>query len=250
MRRPVLFFSFILAAMLAAGCATPPTGAPPLTPGPDIAPNFLVPNPRERMVYLARQEWALFGRGVVVRQPDGAAEIAFDGDAAAHEVQPEMLSRVLMYWYAVTRAPIVGRQGELEPWSAAFVSWLARSAGFTTDEFPDTVLHWDYIERFLGARAGARFVARDPRSYAPRAGDLVCVSRSPAVAAFASLRRGPYHCDLVVAADQGGIEAVGGNVGDAVALARFGLDERGLLLPREDRPWVAVIEQRDRPAAR
>lgn len=238
----------LVTAVLAAGCATAPTGAPPLTPGPDVAPNFLVPSARERMLFLAQQEWTLFGRGVVVRRDDGTAEIAF-AEQAAHEVQPEMLSRVLMYWYAVTRSPIVGRQGELEPWSAAFVSWLARSAGFTPDEFPSTVLHWEYIERFLAVGDGARFVARDPRSYAPRVGDLVCVSRSAAVTDFASLRRGLYHCDLVVSAAAGAIEVVGGNVGDAVALARFEVDERGLLVPRADRPWVAVIEQRD-PAPR
>jgi hypothetical protein len=243
-------FAMIAAAgILAAGCATPPTGAPPLTPGPDVQPNFLVPSARERMVYLARQEWAVFGRGVAVRDANGTWQLAFDGDAT-HEVQPGMLSRVLMYWYAVTRAPIVGHQGELQPWSAAFVSWLARSAGLPPEEFPSTVLHWDYIERFLGPRDGARFVARDPRVYAPRVGDLVCVSRSAAVPDFTSLRRGLYHCDLVVGADGSGIEVVGGNVGDAVALARFGVDSAGLLLPRDDRGWVAVIEQRDPAAAR
>ena len=243
MQRPTLLL--LSAVVFAAGCATPPTGAPPLTPSVDVTPNFLVPSARERMVFLARQEWALFGRAVAVRGPDGTVQLAFEGEAA-HEAQPAMLSRVLMYWYAVTRSPIVGRQGELEPWSAAFVSWLARSAGLPPEEFPATVLHWDYIERFLGARGGERFVARDPRAYAPRVGDLVCISRSSAVVDFASLRRGPYHCDLVVAAAAGAIEVVGGNVGDAVALARFAADERGLLRPRDDRSWVAVIEQRER----
>jgi hypothetical protein len=237
------------AALLAAGCATaPPPGPPPLTPGPSVVPNFDVPGTRARMVFLAGQEWELFGRGVVVRDADGSARIAFDGQSA-HEAQPAMLSRVLMYWYAVTRAPIVGHQGELEPWSAAFVSWLARSAGLTPEEFPSTVFHWDYIERFLRPADGARFATRDPLRYAPRVGDLVCISRSDAVTGFAALRRGPYHCDLVIAANAGEIEVVGGNVGDVVALARFPVDERGLLAPRDDRPWVAVIEQRD-PAAR
>jgi hypothetical protein len=243
MRLPA--FLLLLVAALAAGCATQPTGAPPLTPSADVTPNFLVPSARERMVLLAQQEWALFGRGVAVRGPDGTVQLAFEGETT-HEAQPAMLSRVLMYWYAVTRAPIVGRQGDLQPWSAAFISWLAQSAGFPPEEFPPTVLHWDYIERFLGARDGARFVARDPRTYAPRTGDLVCVSRTDSVGDFASLRRGPYHCDLVVTAGAGAIEVLGGNVGDAVALARFGVDDRGLLAPRDDRSWVAVIEQRDR----
>jgi len=150
-----------------------------------------------------------------------------------------------MYWYAVTRLPIVGNQGELEPWSAAFISWLAKSAGLTPEDFPRTVLHWDYIERALQARDGARFAAHDPRAYAPKVGDLVCVSRSNAVAGFAELRRGPYHCDLVVGVEAGEIDAIGGNVGDAVSLARYEVDERGLLMQRDDQPWVVVIEQRD-----
>lgn len=233
------------AALLAAGCATTrPPGPPPLTPSPSVAPNFVVPNMRARMVFLAQQEWEVFGRGVVVWDASGTAQVAFEG-SGTHEAQPAMLSRVLMYWYAVTRSPIVGYQGELEPWSAAFISWLARSAGLTADEFPSTVLHWDYIERFLAAGDGTRFVTRDPRAYAPRVGDLVCVSRSAAVTDFTSLRRGPYHCDLVVSANAGEIGVVGGNVGDTVALARFQVDDRGLLLARDDRPWVAVIEQRD-----
>jgi Uncharacterized protein conserved in bacteria (DUF2272) len=233
------------AALLAAGCttATRPLDPPPLTPRASVVPNFVVPSMRSRMVFLAQQEWELFGRGVVVREEDGTAQVAFPANAT-HEAQPAMLSRVLMYWYAVSRSPIVGDQGELEPWSAAFISWLARSAGVAPDEFPPTVLHWDYIERFLRAGDGARFIARDPLLYAPRIGDLVCVSRSAAVTDFASLRRGPYHCDIVVAADVGAVEVVGGNVGDAVALARFGVDGRGLLLPRGDRHWVTVIEQR------
>lgn len=232
------------AGLLATGCATQPIGAPPLTPSVDVQPNFLVPDVRERMIHLARQEWALFGQPEVVRDANGVARLEFEA-AATHEVQPALLSRVLMYWYAVTRLPIVGNQGELEPWSAAFISWLAKSAGLTPDDFPPTVLHWDYIERALQARDGARFAAHDPRAYAPKAGDLVCISRSNAVAGFAELRRGPYHCDLVVGVTIGEINVVGGNVSDAVSLARYEVDEGGLLKHRDDQPWVVVIEQRD-----
>jgi hypothetical protein len=228
-----------------AGCVTPPspppppTGPPPLTMRPEIAPNFVVPSPRERMVYLAQQEWTLFGGGVV--DYDGTAEptVGF-ASSARHEVQPPMLSRVLMYWYAVSRSPIVGDEGELRPWSAAFIAWLARSAGFTREQFPDTVLHWDYIRGFLEARNAATFAAVDPATYTPGVGDLVCNGRGRPVT-FATLRPGGYHCDLVVAASPGMLEAIGGNVGDVVALSRLPLDEQGRLVPMPGRPWAVVL---------
>jgi hypothetical protein len=200
-----------------AGCATQPPveTPPPLTARADVAANFDVPDATARMVYLARQEWQLFGRPVATRASDGSIALAFES-AATHEVQPPMLARVLMYWYAVTRQPIIGTQGELRPWSAAFIAWLARGAGYTRDAFPDTVLHWDYIATALAGRGA--FTARDPASYAARVGDLVCAPRGVTLT-FATLRRGPYHCDLVVALGEQTVEAIGGNVGDVVALS-------------------------------
>lgn len=206
-----------LAVLLMSACATTPPAdtPPPLTARADVGPNFDVPDATARMVYLARQEWQLFGRPVATRGADGSIALAFES-AATHEVQPPMLARVLMYWYAVTRQPIVGTQGELRPWSAAFIAWLARGAGYTREAFPDTVLHWDYIEAALAGRGA--FSARDPAFHAPRIGDLVCAPRGTTLT-FATLRRGPYHCDLVVGVGDGTVEAIGGNVGDVVALS-------------------------------
>jgi hypothetical protein len=161
---------------------------------------------------------------------------------------------VLVYWYGVSRAPIVGPAGELRPWSAAFVSWLARSAGYVPEEFPATVLHWDYIERFLRPRPGDAFETRDPLRHAPKVGDLVCGARDGNVDAaarasgylpFASLRRGAYHCDLVVAARPGELQTIGGNVSDVVALQRVPSASDGRLLPDPRRPWAAVVARRD-----
>jgi len=246
------FFACLM-FVLVAGCAAP--GPAPLTPSPDITPNFAVPGARERMVFLARQEWALFGRPVVTYDADGEGTVHFEeGSVATHEVQPPILSRVLMYWYDVTRLPIIGNEGELRPWSAAFISWLARGAGLAPYRFPATVLHWDYIERFLEPKKGDPFVTRDPANYAPRVGDLVCVARSslaaPGFAAsvngFAQLKRGPYHCDLVVAETPEGLEAIGGNVSDTVSLVRLPVDARGLLEPRPYASWAAVLQNRER----
>lgn len=245
-------FACILATLVAA-CAAP--GPAPLTPSPEISPNFAVPGARERMIYLALQEWTLFGRPVVTYDADGEGTVHFEEDAiATHEVQPPILSRVLMYWYSVTRLPIIGRQGELRPWSAAFISWLARGAGLAPSQFPETVLHWDYIERFLDPKEDDKFAARDPASYAPRVGDLVCVARSSLAApgfaervnGFAQLERGPYHCDLVVAEKPEEIEAIGGNVSDTVSLVRLPVDARGLLQPRPHASWAAVLQNRAR----
>ena len=224
--------------------------APRLTPSDEISANFVVPDARARMVFLARQEWAIFGRPVVRDDPSRPMLIFPPAVEATHEVQGPMLTRVLTYWYAVSDQPIVGFQGELRPWSAAFIGWVVRSAGVPEDEFPSTVLHWDYIAHALNGDGddAARFVARDARAYAPKVGDLICAPRGEAFVAevrdFASLRRGAYHCDLVVAVRAGQLDAIGGNVLDAVSLTQVRLDTEGRVLRSAARPWVAVIEQR------
>lgn len=243
-----------LAVLLAAGCATPPRPQPPppLTPSASVVPAFPVPSPRERMVTLARQEWSLFGSPIARVAADGSSRVAFaDPAGATHELQGPMLTRVLAYWYGVSRAPIVGNGGELRPWSAAFVAWIARSAGYTAAEFPSTVLHWDYIERFMAARPEDPFATRDPARYAPRVGDLVCNARggdTNGPNGYAALRRGAYHCELVVATDPAGasIDTIGGNVSDTVALTRVPVQADGRLRADPLRRWAAVIEQRGR----
>ena len=147
--------------MLAAGCAVaPPERAPPrLTPSDDILPNFVVPDTRARMVFLARQEWTLFGRPVVI---DNGIESFLEfppGVEASHEVQGPMLSRVLTYWYAVS----VAADRRLPGRAAALVGGLhrlaRRRAPASREAFPSSVLHWDYIAHALNGdepRASSR----------------------------------------------------------------------------------------------
>lgn len=251
--RPALFALPLLAL---AGCATVSDLPPRITPAAGIKPGFAVPGIRERMIYLARQEWALFGSPVVnyaatpptlSYPPDAASSPGRNSGVA--ETQPPFLSRVILYWYAVSKLPVVGYEGELRPWSAAFITWLARGAGVPRQDLPSTVLHWDYIEHTLAAGKGARFVARDARRHVPKAGDLICAPRGEGfadeVTSFERLRRGAYHCDIVVQVRSGELDAIGGNVLDSVSLTHVALDAEGRLLPTADRPWVVVIEQRD-----
>jgi hypothetical protein len=210
------------------------------------------------MVWLARQEWALFGSPEVLAQSRGEQRLVFPAATGqTHELHAPMLTRVLVYWYGTSSAPIVGNSGELRPWSAAFVSWLARGAGHSADEFPQTVLHWDYIERFMRPRASDSFETRDPARHAPRVGDLVCngrggtvdgAARANGVLPFSGLRRGAYHCDLVVGTLPGEVQVIGGNVADVVAMTRLPVDADGRLLPDHRRPWAAVVARRGAPA--
>lgn len=251
MTLPFLYRGFLLLLLSnLAGCALAPPDRPPrLMPSGAAPPAFAIPSLRERMIYLARQEWTLFGQPVVSHQSTPPDLVYPAATAATHETQPPYFSRVMLYWYAVSPLPLLGYDGEIRPWSAAFIVWLARSAGVPQRDLPSSVLHWDYIAHALQADENARFIARDARSHAPRPGDLLCAPRGEGfvdeVNSFERLRRGAYHCDLVVERKPGALAVIGGNVLDVVALSHVDLDEAGHVLPTAERRWVVVLEQRE-----
>jgi hypothetical protein len=128
------------------------------------------------------------------------------------------------------------------PWSAAFISWLARQSGLADDEFVFSEAHVDYA----GAawQAGIEEAAGRPTRYAlracdltrtpPRVGDLVCQARGAGAGfdtfdkigeVLAARDTGgeplPMHCDVVVAVDATGFDTVGGNVLQSVTRRRL-----------------------------
>ena len=214
-----------------------------------IAPAFKIPSVRERMIYLAQQEWTLFGRPIADYNGSEPGLIFPEDKETTHETHAPYFSRVILYWYNVTHLPLLNHEGEVRPWSAAFIVWLARSAGVSEQDLPSTVLHWDYIEHALSAGKNARFIARDAHFFSPNPGDLLCAPRSEIftqqVQTFKQLRRGPYHCDLVVAKNNDALDVIGGNVFDAVSMTRVTLDDNGIVKPIQERPWLIVLEQRE-----
>ena len=128
------------------------------------------------------------------------------------------------------------------PWSAAFISWLAREAGLGDDAFAFSAAHVDYA---AGAwQAGLDEVAGRPTRYAlracdlaqtaPREGDLMCQTRAGAAALdrFDDVGRAlgrhsvgvdalPMHCDVVVQVDAQGFDTIGGNVLQSVTRRRI-----------------------------
>jgi hypothetical protein len=243
-------FGVGLAAVLGlGGCAALSGGEARVLAAGQVGPKFAVPTARERMVHLARQEWAVFGRPVVNDEVEPAVLVFPEGVGRAHESLPAFFSRVFLYWYAVTDEPLLGYEGEIRPWSGAFVSWLARSAGVAESDLPSSVLHWDYMQFVLAAGNTGRFVGHAVDAYAPGPGDLLCAPRGEefarSIKGLADLRRGPFHCEVVVAQRPGELDVIGGNVLDAVSMTHVAVDGSGLVLPTRGRPWVLVIEQRD-----
>lgn len=243
---PYIILGFIL---LLGGCAVRKhEQAHAILAAADITPSFAIPDVKERMLYLARQEWDLFGRPKV-NYDRPSPSLTYPGKTIeGHETLPPFFSRIFMYWYAATDLPIIGYQGELRPWSGAFIVWLARSAGVPESDLPSTVLHWDYI-RYVIAGDSKRFISHPVSSYTPKPGDIICAPRGEifiqSIHNYHDLRRGAYHCDLVVAKQPGQLDVIGGNVMDAVSLAHVKLDSAGRVQPTKARPWLLAIEQKN-----
>jgi hypothetical protein len=247
--------------LLLAGCVQPQVATLP-------PPLSYPPAARERMIRLALNEWRDWGCAVT-GLPASSLAICENPGIPRLESAPENFPRVLAYWRVVpnTEGAISANRGRYlaalrgeatspalwaSPyWSAAFISWVMASAGVDAPEFRPDAAHSAYLDHLDALAAAwpqlAPFLPRDPSTHAPGIGDLVCRDRSRrALAAWAdrAAERGqfrPMHCDIVVAAGAGVVEAVGGNVSDSVTLSRWETDGAGRLRPLADRPPAIVI---------
>jgi hypothetical protein len=248
----------LLAACILSACA----GAPVPVPPPLVYP----PAARERMLRVALAEWAEWGRIEVTAGEHPPTQHA--------ESDPANFPRILAYWRAVPQdegaialnrrryaAALAGQPEGLrlwqDPyWSAAFVSYVMLAAGIDRREFPPSAAHSAYVDALIADALRypetAPFLPRSPQEIAPRPGDLLCAdrTRTPILdwrqrAADAGRFR-PMHCDIVVAAGPGHVEAIGGNVLDAVTRTRFAADAAGILIPAPPGAPVffAVFENR------
>lgn len=239
--------ALLLCLLLPAACAAPAPPEPPLS---------YPPAARARMLRIAEAEWIDWGRQDAATMPP------------ALESAPSNFPRVLAYWRAVpegadpvARNRALYRQGSpslwSEPaWSAAFISFVMRSAGVDGREFPPSAAHAFYLDALIADAqrfpATAPFIPHEVSARAPRVGDLICADRSPRpIASWRDRlaetgRFRPMHCDIVLRVAPGAVEAVGGNVRDAVTLSRFATDAAGRLLPRPpgEPTWFAVLENR------
>ena len=166
-------------------------------------------------------------------------------DTAAGAIEPRKVEVATRE--ALLRAAIVDT-----PWSAAFISYLMKTAGFSRAEFEFSDTHADYVRAALDTSAAETEGRESPHAFRacdivttrPRAGDLVCATRdstvgvakfdalAAAVAVRATGEDFPMHCDLVVRSDEGGdakLDAIGGNVVQSVTLTRMTLNANKVL---------------------
>ena len=193
---------------------------------PDYAKRPFEPFSRVNAVAIALREWRAFGSVVNDAPPGPGGPRSMRPDH-----QPGLWQRVGDYWWGgqafnSKESGWTGQydsfgmpfQSDAPAWSAAFVSYVMRSAGAGA-KFTYSPLHADYIN--AAARSEGALRAERPESYAPQAGDVICVGRADARGMRFEDLPGPRflsHCDIVVAARPGELEVIGGNVVGGVTL--------------------------------
>ena len=215
---------------------------------------------RRRVVHLAGCEWIAFGRQRLLLDAQGwpEAQVTFGPDEDALNVW----ARVGGYWdvadpgHAAEVRATAARAGsrELWPawrraWSAAFVSWVMRTAG-ASDFTPDPA-HADYLRASLERRPES---VVDVVDYTPVAGDLICAGRGSGPRTAAEFLRRlreeqgffPSHCDIIVDVSPEALTLVGGNVKNAVA-ATVTPVLNGRIPPATTRSWAVALQLAEPP---
>lgn len=140
--------------------------------------------------------------------------------------------------------------GWAQPWSAAFISWVACEAGLGSPAvFLRSDSHWNYIDQAIQARGGngyAAYQAYDIGEAQISPGDMLCFSNADTPYRSIAERRAQLgrgfasHCDLVVKLDAARerVYLIGGNVAQAVTMTIGRATRRapgGPLVPMDDR---------------
>ncbi len=223
------------------------------------------PFARATAVAVAEREWRAFGSPVDDDPPD----IKVIPREFRPDKQPGLWQRVADYWWAgqdagteesgwSSRYNENGTEyaGDAPAWSAAFVSYVMRTAG-AGHRFPYTPLHADYVNA-AARREGVLGIER-LETYPPQPGDLVCMTRAGSrPLRFDDLPAPRFfgHCDIVVSAQPGTLRVIGGNVSGGVTMKHVPVTPAGTLAAPDGSvvdtryPWFVVVRVRyDFPAA-
>lgn len=268
MKSATLRLAAVLTPALVAACAAPKpavdsTGGGGIRLGlqsadaqvPDYAKTPYEPFSRENAVAIALREWRAWGMQVNDAPPGPDLPLEVRGDR-----QAGMWQRVGDYWWIGQDAGSQssawsgkygdgGQEYRAAPpaWSAAFISYLMRSAG-AGDRFPYSPLHATYIN--AAANGNAVVSAQPPETYPVQPGDLICYGRRGAQRLrFSDLPTSSFfgHCDIVVGAAANELTVIGGNVTAGVTMKHVPVSAQGTLSTPDGTvldtryPWFVVL---------
>ena len=180
-----------------------------------------------RAAAIAEAEWTFFGGQT--RDVDGDTT-----HRGRSEGEDGCFRRIGRYWTEGTGTHGIDGRDHDQPWSAAFVSWVMRSAG-AGDRFRYSTQHSVYIAQgirdCLNKRAEAGYWTLRLTEATPAVGDLVCWARQDGID-YDHQNRGDYagHADVVVEIADGFAWIIGGNVGNSVTRRPLKLDAAGRLV--------------------
>ncbi len=276
--------TFCILGLTLGACTSPPPVVTPASPpqkglaqarsqfiaqsghSPPFARMSYEPFSRAEAVAIAEQEWRLFGQ----RVDDDPPHSGSDPERADNpERSPGRWERIGEYWWLGQDADrreaawtgmhdetghgIDERHDDYFAWSAAFISYIMRTAG-AGPHFPYAPAHYVYIniakEMKLGRASGWAVVAERVNEYAPVPGDVICFSRDRRPLKYGKLPAHHFasHCDIVVSRDKERISVIGGNVDHAVTMKHVPVTTDGRLANSGDRsldtryPWFVVLQ--------
>lgn len=167
---------------------------------------------KEALIREAASQWIRFERGAGKENVDPFA--GFVGEM----------------WAAIG-LDLDGRDRD-QPWSAAFISFVVRRAGYTGFKFAAAharYIHDSIIKRQRGE--ASPFWGFRIAEHTPSPGDMVCRWRAVPRTFDDAVRRDDFksHCDIVVQVGDGFVNTIGGNVAQSVSTTRYRLDAGGFL---------------------
>lgn len=205
----------------------PPARRPAFSTG--VMAAFDSPAFRQKIVQIANQELVRWGNGSI------------------KETDPRVRRVIQDYWKTGTGKSYSEAQlgdpafHKNHPWSAAFISWVMRTAG-AGNLFKYSSAHAVYVKWAKDNRLANNdnpFKAYRITESAPQVGDLVCKRRAGSGATYENIRPGmKTHCDIVTGVAPGRIIMVGGNVDNSVAQKTIRTNASGFLT---DPDYFAVI---------
>jgi hypothetical protein len=170
---------------------------------------------KEALISAAVKEWLRFDRGDKL------------------EFEDPQYKYVGEYWSKIGLS--LDGKDRAQPWSAAFISFVARTAGY--NDFKFAPAHSTYVYDAVNKRksnvTAAPFWGFKITEHKPQLGDLVCRWRENPITSIDSLPSGGFksHCDIVVEIRDSEVRTLGGNVNQSVSITAYPLTSGGFLRP-------------------